>query len=466
METYAKPLPHALEAEEAVIGSILLDQNQLGDILQVLTPEDFYHRLHSRIYTAILKHVDQNQTLDPVLLLETVRVDGQGSIDLTTIVRLMTTVPAGLDLETQVELIRDRSLIRKLIRGMNKVINVALSQDHPTDTVFDAAEEIVYGLRSHEEQVKACLVSEAMVEYLNKVRSFNPQSGGVVGLHTHYLDLDFKLKGLRPGQYIVVAGRPSIGKTSFITRMLYNTVVKSDTPCLMFSLEMAAEEIYERILAAETNIDSSKLRTNDLTAADWTALDKIPQELRRPAGLYINDSPSITTRTIRSEIRRVNGILSKQGKQLGMIAVDHIGLMRNEQHLHGRTREGEVSEISKTLKQIGREFNLTVVALSQLNRQSESRSDHKPAVSDLRESGSIEQDADVVILLYREDHYQTDTTLHTKIADVIVGKNRNGPTGVIQLYFERKSTRFSNLIEGSVTDFPIHDHVEDNNLIF
>lgn len=453
-----RPLPSDPDAERITLGSILIDNGLMAQVPETLKPEDFYHPLHRRIFAAMLTLTDEGRPIDPILIGEV--VNRESSLESAGGISVITNLTIGLPhfphIGEYVKLIRDASDARKLIRECNRLASTALARDTPIDQLLEEAETAIYEIRSQVEAVQATPMAHEVGKAITSAQERAAAGTVVVGTPSGFTDIDNRLQGFRDGQYIIIAARPSIGKTSLVLRMLQNISTLAQEPTLLFSLEMAKEEMADRAVCSEANIDSYLLRSGHLSPEQWAQAAHVRSRLDEGSGFFINDSPFITTRTIRSELRRINSSLRKQGRRIKVLAVDHVGLMNNATEKRGRSREGEVSEISRHLKQIAREFNCVVIALSQLNRQSENRADHRPTIADLRESGSLEQDADIVMLLYREDAYQTDPTLHTNIAEVIIGKNRNGPTGPVKLHFTRKSTRFSDLAEASgFTEHPM-----------
>lgn len=456
-----RSLPSDAEAERVTLGSILLDNGAMSQIPETLQPEDFYNPLHRRIFAAMLTLTDEGRPIDPILIGEVLNREGtveeMGGI--STITNLTLGLPHFPNIAEYVKLVRDASDARKLIRECQRLVNATLARDVPIDELLEDAETSIYGIRSQAEAIQATSMAHEVSKAIVSAQERAAAGTVVVGIPSGFTDVDNRLQGFRDGQYIIIAARPSVGKTSLVLRMLQNISTQAQEPTLLFSLEMAKEEMADRAVCSEANIDSYLLRSGHLSPDQWDQAALVRSRLDEGSGFFINDSPFITTRTIRSELRRINSSLRKQGKRIKVLAVDHVGLMNNATEKRGRSREGEVSEISRHLKQIAREFDCVVIALSQLNRQSENRADHRPTIADLRESGSLEQDADIVMLLYREDVYQTDLTLHTNIAEVIIGKNRNGPTGPVKLHFTRKSTRFSDLSEAAgLTEHPMFGH--------
>lgn len=443
-----KPLPSSDESERVILGGILLDNDVIVNAIEKVKPEDFYSPFHRRVYAAMISLFNQQKVIDPILIGEELKKEGSletiGGI--STITNLTFGLPHFTNISEYLQVVRDKASLRNLVRTCNAITQDALSESDTASNILERAESAMYHLIDNDMTAVSTQMSVEVAEAMEAAK-LRAESGSIlVGVSTGFTDLDLKLQGFREGQYVPVGARPSMGKTSFAVRSLYKAALAGN-PVFLFSLEMSKEEIAERIICAETNIDTLLFRTGHLTKEQWVAVEGVRRNLTEAAGFFINDTPSVSTQFIRAEMRRANMMLRKQGKKLKLVCIDHIGLMSNEVDVRGRSRENEVSTISKTLKAIAREYQCTVMPLSQFNRQPENRADHRPNVSDFRESGSIEQDADVALLLYREDYYQTDPTLHNNIAEVIIGKNRNGPTGTVKLSFTRKSTKFADLSE-------------------
>ena len=446
------PLPSSEEAEKAILGAILLDNGLMVEVLESLRPDDFYSNKHAKIFGAMLSLFDRMDNIDPIMIGEELKRSGdfQAVGGVSYISNLTLGLPS-LGIEGHIKHVRDASDSRKLIKICNDIIVRTLDREEPIDDLVERAESSIYNVRAHVSTTRSILIKDAIESEIQTAQIKKDQDSVVIGSPTGFVDLDFKLQGLRKQEQVVIAARPSIGKTALALRMLYSIARRAGS-VLFFSLEMSKEEISGRIICSEGDIDTYLWRAGKLTDLQWSSAELVRKCISENRGFYIYDSPFVSLRTVRTEIRRVNTELAKQRKPpLVAVAIDHIGLMENETSERGRTRERELAVISQKMKQIARQFNLTTILLSQLNRMSEVRTGHRPMMSDLRESGSIEQDADVAILLYREDVYQDDVDQHTNIAEVIVGKNRNGPTGTVKLHYAKKSTRFANLDEAPGT---------------
>ena len=452
-----KPLPSSEESERVILGAVLLDNSVIAQAVEQLTPNDFYSPLNRRVFAAMISLFDQSKQIDPILIGEELKKEGslESIGGISTITNLTFGLPHFSNVEGYIKVVKDKATLRNLIRTCNAVTGDALAEEEEAGIILDRAEHAIYQLYDRGQASTASRMEHEVAETMIAAKQRSETGDIVIGIPTGFRSLDMRLQGYRKSQYVVIAARPSIGKTAIGVRQLYNISTITNEPVLLFSCEMAKSEISERVVAAEGNIDSYMLRAGRLSDAEWDEATRIQAKLTETSGFFINDTPRITLRGIRTEVRRVNSKLRPQKKKLGIIMVDHVGLMGNDVDKRGRSREGEVSDISKGLKQLAREEDCTVIALSQLNRGSEIRSDHRPMKSDLRESGSLEQDADVVLLLFREDEYQSDPSLHTNVAEVIIAKNRNGPTGVVKMSFIRKYAKFTDLSEEVREDFPL-----------
>lgn len=442
---FDKPLPSSEDSERVILGAILLDNELISSVASELEVEDFYSPLNRRVFAAMIVLLNSSKKIDPITIGEELKKEGSiesfgGAAEL---LKLMHGIPHLPNVDEYITIVRDKSTLRKLVRACGAIQSNALAEEDQVSQILEAAETAVYHVTDPVSQIISVPASLAVDTSIEQARARARAGTSVVGIPTGFTDLDVKLQGLK-NQYIVMAARPSMGKTSLLTQALYKASTRSDVATILFSIEMAKEEISDRIICAEAGIDTYSFRAGHLSAEEWSAAESIRDQMRL-SDFYINDKPAISTRHIRAEVRRVNSLLKRKGKKLKIIGVDHVGLVKNSEDIRGRAREREVSVISQELKEIGREYDCAVIALSQLNRQSETRSgDHRPLMSDLRESGSLEQDADIVLLLYRPDYYQRDATLFTNMAEVIIAKNRNGPLGSVQLHFTRKTTGFSN----------------------
>lgn len=436
-ELIGKIPPQNIEAEQSVLGSLLLDKDAVIKIADNLTPADFYRDDHSIIYEAILALFEKRSPIDLVTLTNHLEKSKDlekigGASYLTTLVN---SVPSAAHVKNYAEIVHNKATLRRLISAANNIIQLGYQETKEVDTVLDQAESELFNvsqkfLRQYFTPVKAILT-----ETFDRIDDLHKRKGALRGISTGFRDLDNILAGLQPSDLIIVAARPSIGKTSFALNIAQYAAVKNKVPVGVFSLEQSKEQIVDRIICGEANVDGWKLRTGNLDENDFPKIGHAMAMLSE-APLYIDDSPVLNIMEIRTKARRLQ---TERG--LGLIIVDYLQLMQGRQNSGDFNRVQEISEISRGLKGLARELNVPVMAMSQLSRAVEQRPGHIPQLSDLRESGSIEQDADVVMFLYREDYYDPDTD-RKNIADVLIKKHRNGPIGQVELYFIPGQTRF------------------------
>lgn len=443
-----RPLPSSDDSERVILGAILLDNSLISQAIEHLRPEDFYSPFNRKVFEAMITLFDCSSSIDPVLIGEELKKSS--SLESIGGVSAITSLTYGLPhltaIREYISVVRDHSMTRKLVRACNSICSRALAGEEDATDLIDQAQQAIYEIRSGTNSVLVTMASEGVARSIAAAKLRRETGSTIIGVPSGLSALDTMLQGFRSGQHIIIAARPSVGKTALANRIAYHIAVREAVPVFLFEMEMSKEEISDRMICAEADIDGYLLRSGFLSSAQWDAAEEVRMQLEKGFPYIISDSPFVTTRTIRNELRRINAPLIKGGgKGVGVVVVDHIGLMQNSTEKKGRNREGEVSEISRELKRIAREFDCVVITLCQMNRQVESRSDHRPVMSDLRESGAIEQDADVVMMIYREDMYQPDTSQHTGIAELIITKNRNGPTGSVKLHFARKTAKFSDL---------------------
>lgn len=432
--------PQHLEAERGVLGSILLDNEVIHDIIAFLRPEDFYRDAHQIIYAAIRELYDKNKGIDAVTLAEELKLRGQfeqvgGDNTLTEIV---TSVPHAANGKYYAEIVKQKATNRQLIESATEIIRDGYSNQFTAQELLESAERKVFAIA--EDQIRGeTFELKDVVKQAMEVIAIRADSGGhaVTGLATGLIDLDDITGGFHPGQLIIVAARPSMGKTALALNICDHAGINLKIPVLFVSLEMGAQEIGERLLCARSRVDGHKLRTGlGMGMRELTQLSKAFKELSENGEIYIDDTPARNVMQIAASARRV-----KRRRRIGMLMVDYIQLVDSEDTRD--SRQEQIAKISRRLKTLARELQVPIVALSQLNRAVESREDKRPRMADLRESGAIEQDADMVLLLHRPEYY--DANDQPGIAELIVAKNRNGPTGNIKLTFLKNLTRFENL---------------------
>lgn len=438
--------PHSLEAEQSVLGGLMLDENGWERIADKVIEEDFYRHDHRLIFEAIRKLIDSGQPADAVTVAE--HLEHAGTIDkaggLAYIADLANSTPSAANIVAYANIVRERSVLRQLVQvGATMTESAFTPEGRSVAELLEAAESEVFKIRDQTAKGSQSFRSAkdllgAVVERIDEL--FN-SDGNVTGLPTGLVDFDGKTGGLQPGDLVIVAGRPSMGKTSFAMNLAEHAVIKEKVPTAVYSMEMPAEQLIMRMMSSLGQIDQSAIRSGDLTDHDWAKITSTVS-LLNDAPLYIDDSPGLSPTEVRARARRL-----KREHGLGLILVDYLQLMQIPGSKENRT--AEISEISRTLKAIAKELEVPVIALSQLNRNLESRPDKRPVMSDLRESGGIEQDADLIVFIYRDEVYNKEST-EKGIAEIIIGKQRNGPIGTVKTTFRGQYTRFDNFV-------PTHD---------
>ena len=431
--------PNNVSAEESLIGAMLLSSDAVLVAGEKCVAEDFYRPLHGQIYSAIIDLTHSGREIDWVTVSEKLRESGAPDIDPSMLTALQLNTPSAANALHYADIVRDKARQRKLIEISGRIADEAYQVTDDVDAVVDTAERLILEVRdtAHYDSVSQLL--PLLVDEIDLLEERSGNKGAITGVETGYRKLDGVLKGLQASSLTIVGARPSVGKTAFALGILLHIGSIVRRPALYFSLEMSRSELAERILATCALIDSSKLKTGDLNNAEWTQAQNAINQLH-DAPIFIDDNPNLTVMDVRARARRIK----QQQGDLGVVIVDYLQLMSSR----GRTenRQVEVAEMSRGLKILARELQCPVIALSQLSRGLESRTDKRPMMSDLRESGSLEQDADVVLFLYRPEIYDTEVTdANRGIAEVIVSKHRNGPTGTANLVFRSKFARFDDM---------------------
>lgn len=429
--------PQNVEAEVSVLGSILLDKEAIIKVADILVPDDFYNDSHRLIFDTMLWLYEHHQPIDVITL--TNKLNEKGELadigGATTVSQLANSVPSAAHVVNYAKIVADKALLRRLISTANDIQKLAYESVDDTTEVLDKAESLIFGVSEQHLKENFVSLKTVLSDSFDRIDELHKDKEKLRGVPSGFRDLDNVLAGLQPSDLVIVAGRPSVGKTAFTLNVAANVAVKEQIPVAIFSLEMSKEQLVDRMLAAEAGIDSWKLRTGNLDDNDFLKINHAYGALAE-APLYIDDSSMINVMEMRTKARRLQ---AEHG--LGLIIVDYLQLMSGN---NPENRVQEVSLISRSLKGLARELNVPVVALSQLSRAVESRPSKVPMLSDLRESGSIEQDADVVMFLYREEVYDEDTE-RKGIMDVLVRKHRNGPIGQAELMFKKETQRLVNL---------------------
>jgi replicative DNA helicase len=434
--------PQNLEAEESVLSAILLDNSTLLDVLETLEPEDFYRSAHAKMFTAITELFAKNEPVDLVTLANILKEKGQleeiGGA--TSLAKLVDTAPLAVNAQHYARIIRDKAALRKLIEHSNAITARCFEDSGDVDDVIDFAEKAVFEIAGNKNKKSFYPLSQIIGHSIDALEERQGNKTLVTGVSTGFSRLDNLTSGFQGSDLIILAARPSMGKTALALNIARNAAIDANTPVAVFSIEMSKEQLSMRLLCAEARIDSSRLRSGFFSREDWVSLTNAAEVLS-DAEIYIDDSPDLTAMSIRAKARRL-----KMDKNLGLVIIDYIQLMKGRSS--AERRDLEISEISRGLKALAKELDIPVLALSQLNRKLEERHDKRPQLSDLRESGALEQDADVVAFIYRDEVYNKDENNPNKgIAELLLKKQRNGPTGEIKLAFISTYTRFEDLAD-------------------
>ncbi|KQL41501.1 MULTISPECIES: replicative DNA helicase [Bacillaceae] len=431
--------PQNIEAEQAVLGAILLDSEALISTSERLLPDDFYRAAHQKIFEAMLKIASRNEPLDVITL--TSELANQGVLEevggVSYLNDLLASVPTASNVEYYAKSVEEKSTLRRLIRTATNIVTESYAPDTPVDVVLNEAEKSILKVAQRTNVSGFQSIKDVVFTTFSKIETLFNQRGEITGVPTGFTDLDRMTAGFQPNDLIIVAARPSVGKTAFALNIAQNVATKTDENVAIFSLEMGSDQLVMRMLCAEGNINAQALRTGNLEQEDWNKLTMAASSLAG-TGIYIDDTPGIRVNDIRAKCRRL-----KQEHGLGMILIDYLQLIQGNGK-SGENRQQEVSEISRSLKGLARELKVPLIALSQLSRSVESRQDKRPMMSDIRESGSIEQDADIVAFLYRDDYYDKESE-NKNIIEIIIAKQRNGPVGTVSLAFVKEYNKFVNL---------------------
>ena len=432
--------PQNMEAEQAVLGAIFLEPSSLTLASEMLIPEDFYRGAHQRIFNAMLKLNDKGEAIDLVTVTEelaaTKLLEDVGGISYLS--ELAGSVPTAANIEYYAKIVEEKSLLRRLIRTATSIAQDSYTREDEVDALLGEAEKSILEVSQRKSAGSFHQIKDVLVRTYDNIEVMHNRVGDITGIATGFAELDKMTAGFQRNDLIIVGARPSVGKTAFALNIAQNVATKTDEKVAIFSLEMGAEQLVMRMLCAEGNIDAQRLRTGSLTDEDWGKLTMAMGSLSN-AGIFIDDSPGVRVQDIRAKCRR----LKQEQGGLGMILIDYLQLVLGSGR-SGENRQQEVSEISRSLKALARELQVPVIALSQLSRGVEQRQDKRPMMSDIRESGSIEQDADIVAFLYRDDYYDKESE-NKNIIEIIIAKQRNGPTGTVSLAFVKEYNKFVNL---------------------
>ena len=431
--------PHDIEAEQAVIGSMLTDKDSVISALEVLKPEDFYREDNKVIFEAILNLYNRADPIDIITLKAELVSLGKfeqiGGIEYLAV--LPEKVPTTANVEKYIRIVEEKSMMRTLIRTANELITLGYDGTDDVEDIMDIAEKKIFNIMQKRNQKGYSSMKDILVDTFTQLEELYNRKQHITGVPTGFSDLDYKTAGLHNSDLILVAARPAMGKSAFALNIATNAALRGNIPVAIFSLEMSKEQMANRILCSEAMVDSNKVRTGRVEDEDWAKLAMASGELSE-AGIFIDDTPGISVMEIRAKCRKL-----KLEKNIGLVVIDYLQLVQGSSKKVG-SREQEISEISRSLKILAKEINVPVIALSQLSRAPEQRPDHRPMLSDLRESGAIEQDADIVMFLYRDDYYNEESE-KKNIAEVILAKHRAGSTGTVELLWLGNYTKFANI---------------------
>jgi replicative DNA helicase len=435
-----RPLPHSAEAERAILGAIVLDNSLVNQAIELLRPDDFYVRAHQFVFRAMINLSERGSEINPILLGEELRREGvlEQTGGVASISELTYGLPHFTNVGAYAKVVKGKSTLRQLVKVANKVTSEALEEEDEPEVILDHAEQMIFALADERTRQGFSHIKPVADHLLEKVQEMAGRPVMLTGLTSGFNDLDQKTSGLQPSDLIIIAARPSMGKTAFCLNVAQNAAIKTGAVVGIFSLEMSKESLVMRMLSSEARVDAHRFRTGYLSRDEWARLAGALGTLA-DAKIFVDDTPGISVLEMRAKARR----LAAEQKRLDLIVVDYLQLMSGGAR-RIESRQQEVSQISRELKGLAKELNVPLVALSQLSRAAETRTDHRPQLSDLRESGAIEQDADVVGFIYREEYYNA-TDENANKAEIIIAKQRNGPTGTVELAFIKEFTRFEDM---------------------
>jgi len=437
MEIGRKP-PQNISAEQAALGSMLLQEEAILHSVEILKPEDFYRKSHQIIYSCIIDLFDQNKGVDLVTLTEELnrrnKLEEIGGV--TYLTALINSVPTAANIAYYVKIIEEKSILRHLIDNATNIISMSYEEEEEAKVLLDKAEHLIFEVSQRNIERYFVPINEILQDSFEKIEDLYHREEFITGIPSGFIEFDELTTGFQPSEFIVVAGRPAMGKTAFCMNIAQYVSINRHIPVAIFSLEMSRSQLVQRMLCSEARIDSHNLRRGRLAEKDWGLLSAAAGRLAS-APIFIDDTPGISCLEIKAKARRL-----KAQHSLGLVIIDYLQLIQTGGRVE--SRQQEISDISRSLKGLARELNIPVIAVSQLSREVEKRPERRPRLSDLRESGAIEQDADLVVFIYREEYYKPKTE-RKGIAEAIISKQRNGPTGTIELTFIKEYAKFENL---------------------
>ena len=432
-------LPHSLEAEQSVVGAMLMDKDAIMTAAEIVSREDFYQTAYGILFEAMVELFNEGKPVDLITLQERLKEkDVPPEITSLEFARdLLTAVPTSANVKYYAEIVMEKSMLRKLIKLNEEIENMCYLGRDSLEAVLETTEKRVFELVQKRNTGDYVPIKQVVLNALDKIEKSSKTKGTVTGIPTGFIDLDYKTSGLQPSDLILVAARPSMGKTAFVLNIAQHVAFRSNKTVAIFSLEMSKEQLVNRLFSLESQVDAQLLRTGNLKDSDWEKLIEGAGVIGK-SKMIIDDTPGISISELRSKCRKF-----KLEQGLDLIIIDYLQLMTGRVGGRAESRQQEISDISRSLKGLARELNVPVIALSQLSRAVEQRPDHRPMMSDLRESGAIELDADVVMFIYRDDYYNKDTDMKN-IAEIIIAKQRNGPIGTVNLAWLPNYTKFAN----------------------
>ena len=433
-------MPHSIEAEQSVVGAMLMDKDAILTAAEIVSGQDFYQTAYGVIFDSMVELFNEGKPVDLVTLQERLKEkDVPPEIASLEFVRdLVSAVPTSANVKYYAQIVADKSMLRKLIKLNDEISNTCYAGKESLETILETTEKSMFQLLQQRNTGEYVPIRQVVLNALDKIEKASKSKGTVTGIPTGFIDLDYKLSGLQPSDLILVAARPSMGKTAFVLNIAQYVAFKKDRATAIFSLEMSKEQLVNRLFSLESQVDARALRTGNMKDSDWEKLIEGAGIIGK-SKLIIDDTPGISVSELRSKCRKY-----KLEHGLDLIIIDYLQLMTGSVGKRSESRQQEISEISRSLKGLARELNVPVIALSQLSRAVESRPDKRPMLSDLRESGAIEQDADVVMFIYRDEYYNKDSE-YKKQAEIIIAKQRNGPVGTVHLAWLGEYTKFANL---------------------
>ncbi len=432
-------LPHDREAEQSVIGSMLMDKDAISIAAELLTKDDFYEVQYGMLFDAMVGLYNKAKPVDMVTLkarLQEMNVPEEVS-SLEYMADIVNNTYTSANIKEYAGIVADKAILRRLIRFNDETNNQCYSPKVATDQILADAEKNIFDIAMRRGGTDFVPIKQIVVDALDHISIVSKNKGDVTGIATGFTDLDYKTAGLQPSDLVLIAARPSMGKTAFVLNMVQHMCFKNDRSAVIFSLEMSKEQLMNRLFSLQSHVDAQSIRTGSMTDSDWENIIEAADVISK-SGLIIDDTPGISVSELRSKCRRY-----KQDHGISIVIIDYLQLMTSDRHSDSRVNE--ISEISRSLKALARELHVPVVALSQLSRAVEKRDDRRPILSDLRESGAIEQDADVVMFLYRDEYYNKEKSPEPGVAEVIIAKQRNGPIGKVKLAWLPQYTKFANM---------------------